>query len=115
LPVGVDVGQGVPGEATGDGRVVVAGVPDRRGFHGGGEVLVQVVGELREGSADPVPVRQGNLAIPVIDSVTGQAWINEDQLIPDVTVGETSVLVLVRKLAGIAMITQEAVETPRLT
>ena len=53
---------------------------------------------------------RGDLVIPVINSVTGQAWVLEGADLPSVTVGDASEIVAVEKLGGIVMLTREAVE-----
>lgn len=53
---------------------------------------------------------RGNLAIPVVNAVTGQGWVAEGADIPDVDLTTGSEVVAVKKLGGIVLITREAFE-----
>ncbi len=53
---------------------------------------------------------RGNLAIPVVQSLTGQGWVAEGADIPDVEMTTGSEVVAVKKLGGIVLITREAFE-----
>lgn len=57
---------------------------------------------------------RGNLAIPTVNAVTGQGWVDEGQDLPDVSLDTGSEIVVTKKLGGIVGLTNESIEDTTL-